>query len=72
MRGFFFALKMRKIAIQGIRGSNHHIVANKYYGTDIALNECLSFDVLTDSLLQGHADEAVMAIENTIPVMINR
>ncbi len=57
---------MRKIAIQGIRGSNHHIVANKYYGTDIALNECLSFDVLTDNLLQGHADEAVMAIENTI------
>ncbi len=57
---------MKKIAIQGIQGSNHHIVAKKYYRKDIEVNECLSFDVLSTSLLSSTSDEAVMAIENTI------
>ncbi|CAL2095297.1 prephenate dehydratase [Tenacibaculum sp. 190524A02b] len=57
---------MKKIAIQGIQGSNHHIVAENFYGKNIQLNECLSFDILTDSLLSKSSDEAVMAIENTI------
>ena len=57
---------MKKIAIQGIKGSNHHIVAQKYYGNQVDLNECLSFDILTDSLLTERSNEAVMAIENTI------
>ncbi|SED12929.1 prephenate dehydratase [Tenacibaculum sp. MAR_2009_124] len=57
---------MKKIAIQGIQGSNHHIVAQKYYSDNIQLNECLSFDSLTDSLLKNDSDEAIMAIENTI------
>ena len=57
---------MKKIAIQGIQGSNHHIVAKKHYNNEIFINECLSFDALTDSLLQKESDEAVMAIENTI------
>lgn len=57
---------MRKIAIQGIQGSNHHIVAKNYYTENITLNECLSFDILTESLLSKKSDEAIMAIENTI------
>ncbi|PHR71205.1 MAG: prephenate dehydratase [Lutibacter sp.] len=57
---------MNKIAIQGIKGSNHHIVANNYFGEDIVLDECLSFDVLVDSLLSGKSEQAIMAIENTI------
>lgn len=57
---------MKKIAIQGIEGSNHHIVALNYYGESIELIECLSFDKLVDSLLTEESDEAVMAIENTI------
>ena len=57
---------MKKIAIQGIKGSNHHIVANNYFGEDIILDECLSFDVLVDSLLNGKSEQAIMAIENTI------
>ena len=57
---------MKKIAIQGIQGSNHHIVANNYYGKNIKLNECLSFDVLVDSLLNLESEQAVMALENTI------
>lgn len=55
-----------KIAIQGIQGSNHHQVAKDYYGDDIDLVECLSFDYLVDQLLNGLADKGVMAIENSI------
>jgi prephenate dehydratase len=55
-----------KIAIQGIKGSNHHQVAKDYYGDAIELIECLSFDKLVDKLLEGLADKGVMAIENSI------
>lgn len=55
-----------KIAIQGIKGSNHHQVAMDYFGDDTHLVECLSFDYLVDRLLDGSADKGVMAIENSI------
>ena len=55
-----------KIAIQGIKGSNHHQVANEYFGSDIELIECLSFHKLVDVLLDKEADQGVMAIENSI------
>lgn len=54
------------IAIQGIKGSNHHQVAKDYFGDDVNLEECLSFDFLVDQLLQGNADKGIMAIENSI------
>lgn len=54
------------IAIQGAEGSNHHKVARDFYGTAIQLKECMSFDVLVDSLLDSTADLGVMALENTI------
>lgn len=54
------------IAIQGAEGSNHHKVARDFYGTSIQLKECMSFDVLVDSLLDGSADLGIMALENTI------
>lgn len=55
-----------RIAIQGAEGSNHHKVARDFYGDDVALQECLSFDVLVDSLLEKTASKGIMAIENTI------
>lgn len=55
-----------KIAIQGIKGSNHHQVARDYFGENIDLVECLSFDELVTQTLTGRADKAVMAIENSI------
>ncbi len=59
--------KMKKrIAIQGAEGSNHHKVARDFYGEDVSLKECLSFDVLVDSLLDTTCDKGIMAIENTI------
>ncbi|TCI94389.1 prephenate dehydratase [Tenacibaculum sp. M341] len=57
---------MKKIAIQGIQGSNHHIVVKRYYKDDYEIKECLSFDALIDSLLNNESLQGVMAIENTI------
>lgn len=55
-----------KIAIQGIRGSNHHQVAKDYFGDAVNFVECPSFDYLVDQLLLKTADSGVMAIENSI------
>jgi len=54
------------IAIQGAEGSNHHKVAIDFYGDNIQLKECMSFDALVAHLLDGSATDGVMAIENTI------
>ena len=56
----------KTVSIQGAEGSNHHKVARDFYGSEIQLKECMSFDVLVDSLLDGSADLGVMALENTI------
>tara|TARA_B100000768_G_scaffold166035_1_gene169044 strand:+ start:889 stop:1716 length:828 start_codon:yes stop_codon:yes gene_type:complete len=56
----------KTVAIQGAEGSNHHKVARDFYGSEIHLKECMSFDVLVDSLLDSSADLGVMALENTI------
>jgi prephenate dehydratase len=62
-----------KIAIQGIKGSFHHQVAQEYYKEEVVVDECLSFEELVDSLLSGKSDQAVMAIENSIagPIIPN-
>lgn len=58
---------MKKIiAIQGAEGSNHHKVARDFYGENIQLKECMSFDALVAHLLDGSATDGIMAIENTI------
>ena len=54
------------IAIQGAEGSNHHKVARDFYGENIQLKECMSFDALVAHLMEGSATDGVMAIENTI------
>ncbi|WBL23040.1 prephenate dehydratase [Zunongwangia sp. HRR-M8] len=54
------------IGIQGIQGSFHHLVAQQYYGEDVAILECMSFQELVRSLVAGETQEIVMAIENSI------
>jgi prephenate dehydratase len=48
-------------------------VAQEYYEQEVVVDECLSFEELVDSLLSGKADQAVMAIENSIagPIIPN-
>lgn len=55
-----------KVAIQGIKGSFHHQVAQEYFANTFDLDECLSFEKLVESLLTNVSDKAVMALENSI------
>ena len=57
---------IKSVAIQGIKGSFHHIVSQQYFGDDMVLEECLSFDKVVDSLLTKRCDAGIMAIENSI------
>lgn len=57
---------IKKIGIQGIKGSFHHQVALEYFNENVEVDECLSFEELTDSLLNNKLQLAVMAIENSI------
>lgn len=55
-----------KIAIQGIKGSFHHIVAENYFGQNIELLECMTFAEMPSKILNNNAEYAIMAIENSI------
>jgi len=60
-------LNLKKpIAIQGIKGSFHHEVAQRYFKTQTDVVECMTFDSTVDSLLNGDTDFIVMALENSI------
>ena len=57
---------MKKVAIQGVKGSFHHQVAHQYFGNQIDLHECLTFAEMPHLLHQNKVTFAVMAIENSI------
>ncbi|WP_053992049.1 prephenate dehydratase [Mangrovimonas sp. TPBH4] len=57
---------IKSVAIQGIKGSFHHIVCQQYFNDDVIIDECLSFDNSVNSLLSGKSDAVIMAIENSI------
>lgn len=62
-RDFFFMKK--KIGIQGIRGSFHHIAVENYFDKEIKLCEYLSFEDMIFSLSKNEIQYALMAIENS-------
>lgn len=55
-----------KIAIQGIKGSFHHQVAQNYFQSNVELDECLSFPDLVKSLKENKVQKGIMALENSI------
>ena len=57
---------IKSVAIQGIKGSFHHIVSQQYFGNGISNEECMTFDKVVECLLNKTCDAAVMAIENSI------
>ncbi len=57
---------MKKIAIQGIEGAFHDEAARAYFKTDLEIIPSLTFEDVVQSVLSGDADQALMAIENTI------
>lgn len=57
---------IKSVAIQGVKGSFHHIVSQNYFDKETHVLECLSFDRAVDSLIQKETDAVIMAIENSI------
>ena len=53
------------IAIQGIQGSFHHIVASEFFGDDVQLTHCMSFSEIPELIIKNQVDAAGMAIENS-------
>jgi prephenate dehydratase len=56
----------KKVAIQGIEGSFHHIVSQTYFEESVAVQTYLSFSEVIDSLMSKTSDVAIMALENSI------
>ena len=58
---------MKKVAIQGISGSYHHVAARNYFeGEEIEIIGCRSFKDVVKTIHKDPSVIGVMAIENTI------
>ncbi|OBQ57377.1 prephenate dehydratase [Tamlana sp. s12] len=57
---------IKTVAIQGVKGSFHHIVTQQFFENPVNSIECMTFDSVVDSLLTKESDAAVMALENSI------
>jgi prephenate dehydratase len=56
-----------KIAIQGIKGSNHYKALTELFGeTDVEALECMTFQKLVQAIINDECEKGVMAIENSI------
>lgn len=57
---------MKKIAIQGIKGSFHDIAAHQYFNNDVELICCNTFEEIFQQMRDDYSRLGLMAIENTI------
>ncbi|AUP80116.1 prephenate dehydratase [Flavivirga eckloniae] len=57
---------IKTVAIQGVKGSFHHIVSQQFFDENVDVIECLTFDKVVDSLITEECDAAIMALENSI------
>lgn len=55
-----------KIAIQGVHGCFHEQAARLFYGNQVDILPCHSFEELFTGVSTGMADGMIMAIENTV------
>ena len=51
-----------KIAIQGIKGSFHHLVALNYFGPTVNIIECITFQEIINKLNEREVERGVMAL----------
>ncbi len=57
---------IKTVAIQGVKGSFHHIVSQEYFNKPVDVIECLTFDRVVESLISKESDAVIMALENSI------
>ena len=55
-----------RIAIQGIKGSNHHKVVCDFISDEAKIKACMSFNNLVKAIMANDVDYGIMAIENSI------
>lgn len=60
-----------RVAIQGEAGSFHHLAARRWYGEDFEIVPCQTFADVFQAVAGGQADQAVVAIENSLYGSIN-
>lgn len=54
------------VSIQGVKGSFHHIIAQQYFGIEMPITECLTFDEVIKNISSSKTDVGIMALENSI------
>lgn len=54
------------VAIQGVKGSFHHIVSREFFEKPVDIIECMTFDRVVEALTNAECDAAIMALENSI------
>lgn len=64
--GTFFLNMITSVAIQGVKGSFHDIVAQEYFADKVSILECLTFDEAIASIMTLKTDAVIMALENSI------
>ncbi|MCF8274001.1 MAG: prephenate dehydratase [Flavobacteriaceae bacterium] len=57
---------IKTVAIQGVKGSFHHIVSQEFFKKPVNVIECLTFDEVVESLISKESDAVIMALENSI------
>lgn len=57
---------IKTVAIQGAKGSFHHIVSQEFFSKPVDVIECMTFDAVVDALTTKACDAAIMALENSI------
>lgn len=56
----------KSVAIQGVLGSFHHLVAQSFFKEDVPVKECMTFNELAKAVADATCDYGIMAIENSI------
>jgi len=67
LNGIRISPLIKKVSIQGIEGSFHHVAAQQFWGGDVELICCATFnEVVKIAFDKNRSDGGVMAIENSI------
>ena len=63
---FFFMSK--KVAIQGVQGSFHHLVCQRYFTSGVAIEPLLTFKQVVEALTAKKVDAARLSAAERISV----
>ena len=65
----FFMIKST-VAIQGIKGSFHHIVSQQFFDETMSVSECLTFDTVVDRILKRKTMQLLWLLKILLQVLL--